>query len=86
MSDQIVFQISTPAPSSVDAITTRGSKIDLLATNIASIDWVYDDINGANNVGTVAADLLGPNYTGIVGANMTDVINAADTLLNFLAS
>lgn len=86
MSDQIVFQISTPAPSSVDAITTRGSKIDLLATNIAAIDGVYDDINGANNVGTVAADLLGPNYTGIVGANMTDVINAADTLVNFLAS
>jgi len=86
MNDQIVFQISTPAPSSVDDITTRGSKIDLLATNIAAIDWVYDDINCANNVGTVAADLLGPNYTAIVGANMTDVINAADTLLNFLAS
>jgi len=73
MSDQIVFQISTPAPSSVDAITTRGSKIDLLATNIAAIDGVYDDLSGADTIGTVAADLLGANYTGQVAGNIANV-------------
>ena len=77
MSDQIVFQISTPAPSSVEAISSRGSKIDLLATNIAAIDGVYDDLIGADAIGTVAADLLGANYTGLVGANITDVITVS---------
>ena len=74
MSDQLVFQVNTPAPSSVDAISSRGSKIDALAGSLTAIDGVYDDISGADTVGTVAADLLGANYTGQVGENIADVI------------
>ena len=77
MSDQIVFQISTPAPSSVDAITYRGSKIDTIASNIDAVDGVYDDLVGDDTIGTVAADLLGANYTGLVGANITDVLTVS---------
>ena len=59
MSDQLVFQVNAPAPSSVDAISSRGSKIDALAGSLAAIDGVYDDLSGADNIGTVAADLFG---------------------------
>lgn len=73
MSDQLVFQINTPAPSSVDAISSRGSKIDALAGSLAAIDGVYDNISGEDTIGTVAADLLGANYTGQVGGNIANV-------------
>ena len=80
MSDQLVFQVNAPTPSSVDAISSRGSKIDALAGSLAAIDGVYDNISGADTVGTVAADLLGANYTGQVVENMDAIIAAADTL------
>lgn len=77
MTDQIVFIVGSPAPSSVSTVANIGAEIDAIAANIANVTAVGDDLRGEDAIGAVANDLNGAASVPAVAAIATDVSTVA---------